>query len=203
MPSRPLTHIWRRRRNCEELTAGAVGGRPGAGSPGVPCNAPAAEAPTPRRRSLRPRGRPQLPAEPPSRTGWRTSWLAFLDAEQAPAAASAAKLLMGCLTSGVDSYPDGGDPPELGTMRRSTLTAAGPIPLVAPGAGTPGWEGLPGHAGRHLHPGVPGGAARGRIWMERFPIFTADGEGRTCSWSWSGAAAPGMARPMCRTPMSW
>ena len=50
---------------------------------------------------------------------------AFLDAEQQALflrAYSAASFLMGCSTSGVDSYPlDGGDPPELGDYETCLL----------------------------------------------------------------------------------
>lgn len=108
---------------------------------------------------------------------------AFLDAEQQALflrAYSAASFLMGCSTSGVDSYPlDGGDPPELGDYETVTLDS-GWTYLVAQG-GTPG--------GRTSRPCWTASSPRRtrrsccgrRIWTgERFPIFTADGEGRTC-----------------------
>ena len=108
---------------------------------------------------------------------------AFLDAEQQALflrAYSAASFLMGCSTSGVDSYPlDGGDPPELGTMRRSPWTAAGPI--WWPRGGTPGGEDFQAMLDGIFTPAYQ----EELLWTEnmdgeRFPIFTADGEGRTC-----------------------
>ena len=90
------------------------------------CTAPAAEAPTPPAEVTPASTEAPAPAEPPI-----PDWMAdqpapaFLDAEQQALflrAYSAASFLMGCSTSGVDSYPlDGGDPPELGDYETVTL----------------------------------------------------------------------------------
>ena len=149
------------------------------------CAAPTAEQPptAPRRRSLRPPRRLSSGGGPPI-----PDWMAdqpvpaFLDAEQQALflrAYSAASFLMGCSTSGVDSYPlDGGDPPELGDYETVTLDS-GWTYLVAQG-GTPG-GGLPGHAGRHLHPGVPGEAAvDGEYGLGAIPHLHRRWGGRTC-----------------------
>lgn len=101
------------------------------------CTAPAAEAPTPPAEVTPASTEAPAPAEPPI-----PDWMAdqpapaFLDAEQQALflrAYSAASFLMGCSTSGVDSYPlDGGDPPELGDYETVTLDS-GWTYLVAQG----------------------------------------------------------------------
>lgn len=90
------------------------------------CAAPTAETPTPPAEVTPASTEAPAPAEPPI-----PDWMAdqpapaFLDAEQQALflrAYSAASFLMGCSTSGVDSYPlDGGDPPELGDYETVTL----------------------------------------------------------------------------------
>lgn len=108
---------------------------------------------------------------------------AFLDAEQQALflrAYSAASFLMGCSTSGVDSYPlDGGDPPELGDYETVTLDS-GWTYLVAQGRYAGGRTSRPCWTASSPRRTRRSCCGR-RIWTgERFPIFTADGEGRTC-----------------------
>ena len=101
------------------------------------CAAPTAETPTPPAEVTPASTEAPAPAEPPI-----PDWMAdqpvpaFLDAEQQALflrAYSAASFLMGCSTSGVDSYPlDGGDPPELGDYETVTLDS-GWTYLVAQG----------------------------------------------------------------------
>ena len=72
------------------------------------CTAPAAEAPTPPAEVTPASTEAPAPAEPPSRTGWRTSrrllsWTR--SSRRSSCGRSAASFLMGCSTSGVDSYP--------------------------------------------------------------------------------------------------
>ena len=168
------------------------------------CTAPAAEAPTPPAEVTPASTEAPAPAEPPI-----PDWMAdqpapaFLDAEQQALflrAYSAASFLMGCSTSGVDSYPlDGGDPPELGDYETVTLDSG-----WWPRGGTPG--------GRTSRPCWTASSPRRtrrsccgrRIWTgSDSPSSPPMGRAGHASWSWSGAAAWSMAGPMCRTPMSW
>lgn len=148
------------------------------------CAAPAAEAPTPPAEVTPASTEAPAPAEPPI-----PDWMAdqpapaFLDAEQQALflrAYSAASFLMGCSTSGVDSYPlDGGDPPELGDYETVTLDS-GWTYLVAQGRYAR-WEDFQAMLDGIFTPAYQ----EELLWTEnmdgeRFPIFTADGEGRTC-----------------------
>ena len=148
------------------------------------CAAPTAETPTPPAEVTPASTEAPAPAEPPI-----PDWMAdqpvpaFLDAEQQALflrAYSAASFLMGCSTSGVDSYPlDGGDPPELGDYETVTLDS-GWTYLVAQGRYAR-WEDF-----QAMLDGIFTPAYQEKLlWTEnmdggRFPIFTADGEGRTC-----------------------
>jgi len=151
--------------------------------PGLP-KPPAAEAPTPPAEVTPASTEAPAPAEPPI-----PDWMAdqpapaFLDAEQQALflrAYSAASFLMGCSTSGVDSYPlDGGDPPELGDYETVTLDS-GWTYLVAQGRYAR-WEDFQAMLDGIFTPAYQ----EELLWTEnmdgeRFPIFTADGEGRTC-----------------------
>lgn len=148
------------------------------------CAAPTAETPTPPAEVTPASTEAPAPAEPPI-----PDWMAdqpvpaFLDAEQQALflrAYSAASFLMGCSTSGVDSYPlDGGDPPELGDYETVTLDS-GWTYLVAQGRYAR-WEDFQAMLDGIFTPAYQ----EELLWTEnmdgeRFPIFTADGEGRTC-----------------------
>ena len=171
------------------------------------CTAPAAEAPTPPAEVTPASTEAPAPAEPPI-----PDWMAdqpvpaFLDAEQQALflrAYSAASFLMGCSTSGVDSYPlDGGDPPELGDYETVTLDS-GWTYLVAQGRYAR-WEDF-----QAMLDGIFTPAYQEKLlWTENMdggdsPSSPPMGRAGHASWSWSGAAVWSMAGPMCRTPMSW
>lgn len=74
---------------------------------------------------------------------------------------------------------------------------------MAQGGGTPGGRNF-----QAMLDGIFTPAYQELLWTEnmdgRFPIFTADGEGRTCFLDMErGSEVWSMAGPMCRTPMSW
>ncbi|UQT49211.1 hypothetical protein M5E87_04605 [Flavonifractor plautii] len=178
--SRPLTHIWRRSENCE-TTAGAVGGLPGAGSGCL--HRPGGRGP-----HAPGGGHSGLDGGPssggaPSRTGWRTSkrplsWTrssrrSSCGRTAPPASSWAAPPAAWTAIPGRRRSAGAGD--------YETVTLdSGWTYLVAQGRYAR-WEDFQAMLDGIFTPAYQ----EELLWTEnmdgeRFPIFTADGEGRTC-----------------------